>query len=202
MSLASSIHHLTIVSLTKTLNVALDCPHQMYPAKFIDFFKRNSHGVQTEISIKFMCKISIIFVTQKLSTDNQEPTFNTSTTPHLSLIPLPMPLRISFCAKPTLSISTSLFLLFYNTGRLEEFRNHHASNNNQLLNSPTLIRNQQDIDTLLNFLASQNFPSHLKDQHPNTKWVTECIISLRIHLVMTTYPLGKPPHLPEYIKNN
>ena len=27
-------------------------------------------------------------------------------------------------------------------------------------------------------------------------------MNLRLHLVMTTYPLGKPPHLPDYIKNN
>ena len=83
----------------------------------------------------------------------------------------------------------------------EEFQYHYASNNNQLLNSPRLIRNQQDINNLLNFLASQDFPSHLKDQRPNTKWVIERISSLRIHLVMTTYPLGKPPKLPDYIKN-
>ena len=83
-----------------------------------------------------------------------------------------------------------------------EFRYHYASNNNQLLNSPKLIRNQQDLDNLLNFLASQDFPSHLKDQRSSTKWVIERIVSLRIHLVMTTYPLGKLPHLPDYIKNN
>ena len=40
------------------------------------------------------------------------------------------------------------------------------------------------------------------DQRPNTKWVIERIVSLRIHLVMTTYPLGNPPNLPDYIKNN
>ena len=27
-------------------------------------------------------------------------------------------------------------------------------------------------------------------------------VSLRIHLVMTTYPPGNPPKLPDYIKNN
>ena len=83
-----------------------------------------------------------------------------------------------------------------------EFRYHYASNNDQLLNSPRLIRNQHDLDTLLDFLTSQDFPSHLKDQRPNTKWVIERIDSLRIHLVMTSYPLGNPPNLPDYIKNN
>ena len=98
-----------------------------------------------------------------------------------------------------INLSFSFILQHRESG---EFRYHYASNNNQLLNSPTLIRNQRDIDNLLNFLASQDFPSHLKDQCPNTKWVIKCIISLRIHLVMTTYPLGKPLHLPDYIKNN
>ena len=109
-----------------------------------------------------------------------------------------MPLRISFIVKPTLSRSTSLFLSFCNTERLEKFRYHYASKDNQLPNFPRLIRNQHDLDTLLNFLASQDFPSHLKDQCPNTKWVIECIVSFRIHHISTR----KPPHLPDYIKNN
>ena len=64
-------------------------------------------------------QIFIAFAKQKPSTGDQEPTFDTSTTPRLSLIPLSMPLRISFDVKPTLSRSTSLFLSFCNTGRLE-----------------------------------------------------------------------------------
>ena len=96
-------------------------------------------------------------------------------------------------------MSFSFILQHRETG---EFRYHYASNNDQLLNSPRLIRNQHDLDTLLDFLASQDFPSHLKDQRPNTKWVIERIVSLRIHLVMITYPLGNPPTLPDYIKNN
>ena len=83
-----------------------------------------------------------------------------------------------------------------------EFCYYYASNNNQLLNSPRLIRNQQDLENLLDHLAAKDFPSHLKDQHPNTKWVIERIVSLRIHLVVTTYPLGNPPKLSDYIKNN
>ena len=98
-----------------------------------------------------------------------------------------------------INLSFSFILQHRETG---EFRYHYASNNDQLLNSPCLIRNQHDLDILLDFLASQDFPSHLKDQCPNTKWVIERIVSLRIHLVMTTYPLGNPPNLPDYIKNN
>ena len=98
-----------------------------------------------------------------------------------------------------INLSFSFILQHRETG---EFRYHYASNNNQLLASPCLIRNQHDLDNLLEFLASQDFPSHLKDQRPNTKWVTERIVSLRVHLVMTTYPLGNPPSLPDYIKNN
>ena len=83
-----------------------------------------------------------------------------------------------------------------------EYRYFYASNNEQLLKSPQLIRNQQDLQNLLNHLATKDFPSLLKEQRPNTKWIIERIANLRIHLVMTTYPLGKPPHLPHYIKNN
>ena len=83
-----------------------------------------------------------------------------------------------------------------------EYRYFYASNNEQLLKSPRLIRNQRDLQNLLNHLAAKDYPSVLKEQRPNTKWVIERIVNLRIHLVMTTYPLGKPPHLPDYIKNN
>ena len=76
-----------------------------------------------------------------------------------------------------INLSFSFILQHRETG---EFRYHCTSNNNQLLNSPKLIRNQQDIDNLLDFLASQDFSSHLKDQCPNTKWVIERIVSLRI----------------------
>ena len=83
-----------------------------------------------------------------------------------------------------------------------EFRYFYVSNNEQLLKSPRLIHNQCGLQNLLNHLAAKDFPSLLKEQRPNTKWVIERIVNLRVHLVMTTYPLGKPPHLPDYIKNN
>ena len=98
-----------------------------------------------------------------------------------------------------INLSFSFILQHRETG---DFRYHYASNNNHLQASPRLIRNLQDLDNLLEFLASQEFPSHLKDQRPNTKWVIERIVSLRIHLVNTTYPLGNPHKLPDYIKNN
>ena len=98
-----------------------------------------------------------------------------------------------------INLSFSFILQHRETG---EFRYHYPRNNDQLLNSPRLIRNQHDLNNLLDFLTSQDFPSHLKDQRPNTKWIIERIVSLRIHLVMTSYPLGNPPNLPDYIKNN
>ena len=98
-----------------------------------------------------------------------------------------------------MNLSFSFILQHRETG---EFRYYYASNNNQILNSSRLIRSQQDLENLLDHLAAKEFPSHLKDHRPNTKWVIERIVSLRIHLVMTTYPLGNPPKLPDYIKNN
>ena len=83
-----------------------------------------------------------------------------------------------------------------------EYCYFYASNNEELLKSPLLIHNQHDLQTLLNHLAAKDFPSLLKEQCPNTKWVIEHIVNLHIHLVITTYPLRKPPHLPNCIKNN
>ena len=103
-------------------------------------------------------------------------------------------LEDTFCCQSNafkINLSFSFILQHRETG---EFRYFYASNNQQILKSPKLIRNQQDLDNLLDFLASQDFPSHRKDQRPNTKWVIERIVSLRIHMVMTTYPLGNPPN--------
>ena len=83
-----------------------------------------------------------------------------------------------------------------------ECRYFYASNNEQLLKSPRLIRNQQNLQNLLNHLAAKDFPSLLKEQRQNTKWVLERIVNLRSRLIMTAYSLGKSPHLPDYIKNN
>ena len=67
-----------------------------------------------------------------------------------------------------------------------EYRYFYASQNEQLLKSPRLIRNKQDLENLLNHSAAKDFRSLLKEQRPNTKWVIERIVNLRIHLVMTT----------------
>ena len=83
-----------------------------------------------------------------------------------------------------------------------EYRYFYASNNEQLLKSPRLIPKKQDLQNLLNHLATKDFLSLLKEQRPNTKWVIERIVNLRLHLVMTTYPLRNPPKLPNYIRNN
>ena len=91
-----------------------------------------------------------------------------------------------------MKLSFSLILQHRETG---EIRYHYVSDKIELLNSPILIRNQHDLDNLLDFFASQDVPSHLND----TKWVIECIVGLCIHLVMTTYPFGKPRHPPNYI---
>ena len=49
-----------------------------------------------------------------------------------------------------INLSFSFILQHRETG---EFRHFYASNNQQILKSPKLIRNQQDLDNLLDFLA-------------------------------------------------
>ena len=44
----------------------------------------------------------------------------------------------------------------------------------------------QDLQNLLSHLAAKDFSSLLKEQRPNTKWVIERIVNLRLHLIMTT----------------
>ena len=97
------------------------------------------------------------------------------------------------------NISFSFILQNKKTG---EYRYYYASNNTQLLHGPKLIRNQEDLNVFSNFLSAKDFPTLLKDQRPRTKWVIECIVSIGLRVIPTTYPLGKPPQLPELIRNN
>ena len=70
------------------------------------------------------------------------------------------------------------------------------------MDRPKLIQNHNDLNNLLNFLSAKNFQTHLRNQRPNTNWVLERIVNLQIRVLPTTYRLGNPPELPEYIKNN
>ena len=112
----------------KILNVVLDCPQQMYPTKFINFFKRNNHGVQTKIFDKFTSKIFVSFATQKTSTDNKESTFDNSTTAIDSIAHAIE--NIFHCQTNAfkINLSFSFILQHRETGKV---RYHYASNNNQ-----------------------------------------------------------------------
>ena len=173
------------------------------PEELRDFFEMNNHGEQTEIFDKFTPETFIAFAILKRII-----AVPVSFLDIYAMIRAPLIETIAQALENIFHRQTNAFkidLSFYfilRHRKTGEFRYHYASNNNQLPNSPKLIRNQQDLDNLLDFLSAKDFSSHLKDQRPNTKWVIERIVSLRIHLVMTTYPLGKPPHLPDYIKNN
>ena len=98
-------------------------------------------------------------------------------------------------------INLSFSAIFQNR-ETQEYKFYYASNNAKLLDKPKLIQNQDDLKNLLNFLSAKDFPTHLRNQRPNTKWVLERIVNLQIRVFLTTYPLGNPPELPDYIKNN
>ena len=98
-------------------------------------------------------------------------------------------------------INLSLSAIFQNR-ETQKYKFYYASNNTKLLDKPKLIQNQDDLNNLLNFLSAKDFPTHLRNQRPNTKWVLERIVNLQVRVFPTTYPLGNPPELPNYIKNN
>ena len=98
-------------------------------------------------------------------------------------------------------INLSFSAIFQNR-ETQEYKLYYASNNTKLLDKPKLIQNQDDRNNLLNFLSAKDFPTHLRNQRPNTKWLLERIVNLQIHVFATTYPLGNPPRLPDSIKNN
>ena len=98
-----------------------------------------------------------------------------------------------------INMSFSYILQNRETG---EYRFFYASNNEQLLNIPKLIHNQEDLNKLLNHLASKYYPTFLKQHRPNSKWTLERIVNLRVIVYHVDFPLGRPPKLPAYIKHN
>ena len=105
------------------------------------------------------------------------------------------------CENHSFKINLSFSAIFQNR-ETQEYKFYYVSNNTKLLDKPKLIQNQDDLNNLLNFLAAKDFLTHLRNQQPNTKWVLERIVNLQIRVFPTTYPLGNPPELPDYIKNN
>ena len=98
-----------------------------------------------------------------------------------------------------INMSFSYILQNCETG---EYRFFYASNNEQLLNIPKLIRNQEDLNKLLDYLASKDYPTFLKQHRPNSKWTIERIVNLHVILYLIDFPLGRPPKLPAYIRQN
>ena len=129
-------------------------------------------------------------------------TYATSTISNAPLSTTCKPSSKKFTITKVMLLKSMSFLFILQHHKTLEYCYFYASNNEQLLKSPRLIRNKQDFQKLLNHLAAKDFPSLLKEQRPNTKWVIECIVNPCLHPVMTTYSLGNPPHLPDYIKNN
>ena len=97
-------------------------------------------------------------------------------------------------------INLSFSAIFQNR-ETQEYKFYYASHNTKLLDKPKLIQSKNDLNNLLNFLSAKDFPTHLRNQRPNTKWVLEGIVNLQIRVFPTTYPLGNPPELQDYIKN-
>ena len=98
-----------------------------------------------------------------------------------------------------INMSFSYILQNRQTG---EYRFLYASNNEQLLNIPKLIRNQEDLNKLLDHLASKDSPTFLKQHRPNSKWTIERIVNLCVILYLIDFPFGRPPKLPAYIRQN
>ena len=98
-----------------------------------------------------------------------------------------------------INMSYSYILQNRETG---EYRFFYASNNEQLLNIPKLIRNQEDLNKLLDHLASKDYSTFLKQHSPNSKWTIERIVNLHVILYLVDFPPGRPPKLPAYIRRN
>ena len=98
-----------------------------------------------------------------------------------------------------INMSFSYILQNHETG---EYRFFYASNNAQLLNIPKLIHDQEDLNKLLDQLASKDYPTFLKQHRPNSKWTIERIVNLCVILYIVDFPLGRLPKLLAYIKQN
>ena len=83
-----------------------------------------------------------------------------------------------------------------------EFRFFYGLSNTRITPRPRLIQTHDDLIKLLNFLATKDFPTFIRELRPNSKWQLERIVNLQLRVFPTSYPLGKPPELPDFIKSN
>ena len=85
-----------------------------------------------------------------------------------------------------MNLSFSYILQQQETG---EYRFHYDSINLRLLELPKLIRNREDLNELIEHLATKDFPSIVKEHRPNSKWMVERIVNLRLNLFIVDIPL-------------
>ena len=98
-------------------------------------------------------------------------------------------------------INLSFSAIFQNR-ETQEYKFYYASNNTKLLDRQKLIQNQDDLNNLLNFPSAKDFPTHLRNQRPNIKWVLERIVNLQIRVLYTCtegYLLGSYKSVPSFI---
>ena len=84
-----------------------------------------------------------------------------------------------------------------------EVRFFYPSQNGYILDQPTLISNESDLNALLDKLAQTDWIEFIRQQKPNSKWSVSLITNVACFIYkLLDQPIGAGGHLPDYIVNN
>ncbi|CAH1777342.1 unnamed protein product, partial [Owenia fusiformis] len=98
-----------------------------------------------------------------------------------------------------INLSLAIVLAHRETGQLRYF---YAHNNESILQSPTLITDRSDIETIMQKLRELNLAEEIWRQRPDTKWIPYRVVNTRWSVYGLDFPLGTAILLPDYIRKN
>ena len=87
----------------------------------------------------------------------------------------------------------------------DEIRYYYPSQNGYLFEDPVLVRNQEEIEELVERMAGTDWMEYLRQQKPNSQWQIAIVCCLAVYVYrIPQMPIGRGGEhiLPSYIKEN
>ena len=100
-----------------------------------------------------------------------------------------------------INLSFGFILRNHETQELTYF--HPSVNNQRFFETPHLIRNQHDLNQLMETVRNTDFIEFMKQQRPNTKHILDFVTNVTFYVTkLHGHPIGRSSELPAYILNN
>ena len=81
----------------------------------------------------------------------------------------------------------------------EEFRFFSPGTNSYMLPEPFMVTNRSSLRKLMSQIRKLQPIEYIKTQKPNSSWKPHYITNIQFDVTPTTYLLGKPVELPDYL---